>query len=79
MAASSKIKPTDWWYYFDKINDNKDASCKFCEWVKPRGDSKSTTKLKQHLSQGSDSYLFYKYCTYIRPPYLWKWKCTYFI
>jgi len=38
--------------------------------VKSRGDLKSTTKLKQHLSQGSDSYLFYKYVLIFRPPYL---------
>jgi hypothetical protein len=40
---------TDWWYYFDKVDDNKYAKCKHCDWKKPRDKYKSTKLLKYHL------------------------------
>ena len=46
MASSD---PTDWWYYFDKVDVKKNAKCKHCDWKKPRGENKSTRLLKYHL------------------------------
>jgi hypothetical protein len=40
---------TDWWHYFEKIDDGKFAKCKHCEWKKPRGKTKSTYMLRYHL------------------------------
>ena len=49
MNTKNESNATDWWYYFEKTNEGKNAKCKFCDWEKPRGITKSTTKLKQHL------------------------------
>ena len=26
-------EPTDWWYYFEKTEQGKVASCKYCTWT----------------------------------------------
>jgi hypothetical protein len=40
---------TDWWYYFEKIEQGKVAKCKHCDWTKDRSKDKSTNGLKYHL------------------------------
>jgi hypothetical protein len=42
---------TNWWYYFEKVNNKKNAQCKHCNWNKPRGKDKSTAILKYHLER----------------------------
>ena len=42
-------EPTDWWYYFEKTEQGKVASCKYCTWTKDRSNDKSTNGLKYHL------------------------------
>ena len=36
---------TDWWYYFEKIEQGKVAKCKHCDWTKDRSKDKSTNGL----------------------------------
>ncbi|KAL7071141.1 hypothetical protein ACQ4LE_009354 [Meloidogyne hapla] len=37
-----------WWYWFTKLDENF-AGCKNCDWVKSRGNAKSTSILRSHL------------------------------
>jgi hypothetical protein len=43
--------PTDWWYYFEKVDNKEYAQCKLCAWKKPRGKDRSTRLLKNHLEK----------------------------
>ena len=46
---SKTVAPTDWWYYFEKIDAGKRAKCRNCSWIRDRGAAKSTYNLKYHL------------------------------
>nr|CAD2181841.1 unnamed protein product [Meloidogyne enterolobii] len=39
---------SSWWYWFSKLDENL-AGCKNCDWVKSRGNAKSTSILRSHL------------------------------
>nr|CAD2175092.1 unnamed protein product [Meloidogyne enterolobii] len=39
---------SSWWYWFTKLDENL-AGCKNCDWVKSRGNAKSTSILRSHL------------------------------